>query len=60
MTGPPGSGKTLIARALLGIPPPLTLDEALGVTHIYSAAGTLTFPANFQLIAAMNPCPCGY
>ena len=138
MTGPPGSGKTLIARALPGILPPLTLDEALGVTHIYSvagalpadtpmirerpfraphhtishaglvgggknprpgeislahrgvlfldelpefdersleamrqpledhivtisrASGTLTFPANFQLIAAMNPCPCGY
>ncbi|HLF24904.1 MAG TPA: YifB family Mg chelatase-like AAA ATPase [Anaerolineae bacterium] len=138
LTGPPGSGKTLIARALPGILPPLTVDEALDVTHIYSvagalppdaplirerpfraphhtishaglvgggklprpgeislahrgvlfldelpefderslesmrqpledhhvtisrAAGTLTFPANFQLIAAMNPCPCGY
>jgi magnesium chelatase family protein len=135
MTGPPGSGKTLIARALPGILPPLTLGEALAVTHIYSvagalpadtplirerpfraphhtishaglvgggkiprpgeislahrgvlfldelpefdersleamrqpledhivtisrASGTLTFPANFQLIAAMNPCP---
>jgi magnesium chelatase family protein len=138
MVGPPGSGKTLIARALPGVLPPLTLDEALDVTHIYSvagalpadtpmirerpfraphhtishaglvgggkiprpgeislahrgvlfldelpefdersleamrqpledhvvtisrASGTLTFPANFQLIAAMNPCPCGY
>ena len=138
MMGPPGSGKTLIARALPGILPPLTLAEALAVTHIYSvagtlpadvpmirerpfraphhtishaglvgggklprpgeislahhgvlfldelpefderslealrqpledhlitisrASGTLTFPANFQLIAAMNPCPCGY
>ncbi len=138
MTGPPGAGKTLIARALPGILPALTLDEALDVTHIYSvagtlppeipiirerpfraphhtishaglvgggktprpgeislahrgvlfldelpefderslesmrqpledhmvtisrASGTLTFPANFQLIAAMNPCPCGY
>jgi len=138
MTGPPGAGKTLIARALPGILPPLTLEEALDVSHIYSvagalppdapvirerpfraphhtishaglvgggevprpgeislahrgvlfldelpefderslesmrqpledhmvtisrASGTLTFPANFQLIAAMNPCPCGY
>jgi magnesium chelatase family protein len=138
MMGPPGAGKTLIARALPGILPPLTLEEALEVTHIYSvagalspdvpfiqekpfraphhtishaglvgggkmprpgeislahrgvlfldelpefderslesmrqpledhtvtisrASGTLTFPANFQLIAAMNPCPCGH
>ena len=27
---------------------------------ISRASGSLTFPANFQLIAAMNPCPCGY
>ncbi len=138
MTGSPGAGKTLLARALPAILPRLTLDEALDVTRIYSvadqlppdiplvrsrpfraphhtishaglvgggnwphpgevslahrgvlfldelpefgprvlevmrqpiedrvltisrAAGSLTFPANFQLIAAMNPCPCGY
>ena len=30
------------------------------VVTISRASGTLTFPANFQLIAAMNPCPCGY
>jgi len=30
------------------------------VVTISRAAGTLTFPANFVLIAAMNPCPCGY
>ncbi len=24
------------------------------------AAGTLTFPANFMFVAAMNPCPCGF
>jgi len=30
------------------------------VVTISRAAGTLTFPANFMLIAAMNPCPCGY
>src|SRR5512136_1838774 len=138
MTGPPGAGKTLVARALPGVLPALTLDESLEVTRIYSvadmlpsgtplirqrpfraphhtishaglvgggrmprpgeislahrgvlfldelpefdqrslevlrqpledklvtisrAAGTLTFPANFMLVAAMNPCPCGY
>jgi len=42
MTGPPGAGKTLIARALPGILPPLTIEEALDVTHIYSVAGTLS------------------
>jgi magnesium chelatase family protein len=37
--GPPGSGKTLLARRLPGILPPLDFDEALEVTRIHSVAG---------------------
>jgi magnesium chelatase family protein len=138
MIGPPGAGKTLLARAMPSILPRMSIDEALDVTRIYSVAdqlppdvplirnrpfraphhtishaglvgggnwphpgevslahrgvlfldelpefgprvlevlrqpiedkivtisraqGSLTFPANCQLVAAMNPCPCGY
>jgi len=41
LRGAPGAGKTLLARALPGILPPLRLDEALEVARIRSAAGTL-------------------
>jgi len=41
MVGPPGAGKTLVARALPGILPPLSPAEALEVTRIYSVAGLL-------------------
>lgn len=136
--GPPGCGKTMLARRLPSILPPMTIDEALDVTKIYSvaglltnrsgvvnarpfrfphhtisqtalvgggstvkpgeislahhgvlfldelpefsrgaievmrqpleegavtiarSAGTFTYPARFQLVASMNPCPCGY
>ncbi|GAG32561.1 unnamed protein product, partial [marine sediment metagenome] len=136
--GPPGSGKSMLARRLPGILPPLTSDEALDTTCVYSvstrvprpagllewrpfraphhtisaaamvgggsvpqpgevslahngvlfldeltefrrdvleglrqpledrtvtvarARSSLCFPASFQLIAAANPCPCGY
>ena len=136
--GPPGCGKTMLARRLPSILPPMTAHEALEVTKIYSvsgllngtkkiinarpfrfphhtisqtalvgggpmakpgeislahhgvlfldelpefgrgaievmrqpleegtvtiarAAGTFTYPARFQLVASMNPCPCGY
>ena len=137
MSGPPGSGKTMLARRLPGLLPPLAESECLEVTRVHSVAGlldsdepvktirpfraphhtissggligggnpprpgeislahlgvlfldelpefgrrvletlrqpiesgevriarvrrTVTFPARFQLIAAMNPCPCG-
>jgi len=138
MIGPPGAGKTLMAKCLPTILPPLTLDESLETTRIWSAAGklaagtslmavrpvrtphhstsgpalvgggsipqagevslahhgvlfldefpefqrsiletlrqpiedgavtiarshsTIRFPAEFMLVASMNPCPCGY
>jgi magnesium chelatase family protein len=39
LTGPPGSGKTMLARRLPGILPPLAHEEALDVTRVWSAAG---------------------
>ena len=42
MNGPPGSGKTLIARSMPGILPRLTIEEALDVTRIYSVADQLS------------------
>jgi magnesium chelatase family protein len=42
MVGPPGSGKTMLARRLPGILPPPAVEEALEVTHVWSVAGLLS------------------
>ncbi len=41
MSGRPGAGKTLLARALPSILPPMSFDESLPVYKIYSVAGML-------------------
>jgi len=48
MIGPPGSGKTLLARSLSSILPPMNTEEALEVTKIYSVSGLL--PSDTPLI----------
>ncbi|MGL4611087.1 MAG: YifB family Mg chelatase-like AAA ATPase [Trueperaceae bacterium] len=55
MTGPPGSGKTMLARRLPSILPPLTHEEAIEVTRIHSTAGALKKSGLIQIAPFRSP-----
>ncbi len=55
LKGPPGAGKTMIARSVPSILPPLTFDEAVEVTKIYSIAGLLNGKAIIMIRPFRSP-----
>lgn len=55
MEGPPGSGKTMLARRLPSLLPPLTRDEALEVTRIHSVAGVHRHPGLVRMRPFRGP-----
>lgn len=55
LIGPPGSGKTMLARRLPGILPPMNLSEALETTKIHSVAGKLKEPGLMRERPFRNP-----
>lgn len=55
LKGPPGAGKTLLAKTIPSILPPLTFDEALEVTKIYSISGLLNGNAIIVVRPFRNP-----
>ncbi|ELO3353577.1 YifB family Mg chelatase-like AAA ATPase [Escherichia coli] len=69
LIGPPGTGKTMLASRINGLLPDLSNEEALdalrepiesGQIHLSRTRAKITYPARFQLVAAMNPSPTGH
>ena len=62
--GQPGASRCSIPRRVARVPPPaleaLRTPLETGRTTVARAAAHITYPARFQLIAAMNPCRCGH
>jgi magnesium chelatase family protein len=55
MIGPAGTGKTMMAKALPGVLPPLSRDEALEVTRIYSSVGRIPRNSDFRGLMVHRP-----